>query len=89
MKPVFSLTLWLISEFPNFFETIVLKTINRHLCALNFVPIWYLSIPNVIFSQIFYSYVYYIAKTYLPLFQHIADSLKKIGFVGTVDEANT
>ena len=62
----------------------MLKTLNRRLCAQNFVPIWYLSIPNVIFSQIFYSYVYYIAKTYLPLFQHIANSLKKIGLVGTL-----
>ena len=30
------------------------------------------------------TYVYYIAKNYLPLLQQIADSLKKIGLVGTL-----
>ena len=47
----------------------------------------YKSLPNVIFpqiSRIFESYVYYIAKNYLPLLQQIADSLKKIGLVGTL-----
>ena len=43
--------------------------------------------PNVIFPQIsrlFYSFVYYITKNYLPLLQQIIDSLKKIGLVGTL-----
>ena len=34
--------------------------------------------------QIFQSYVYYVAKNYLPLLQQIADSLKKISLVGTL-----
>ena len=45
--------------------------------------------PNVIFPQIcriFKRFVYYIARNYLPLLQQIADSLKKIGLVGTLDK---
>ena len=38
---MFPLTLWLISECPNFFQTIVPKALKRRLCALNFVPIQY------------------------------------------------
>ena len=51
----------------------------------NFYTNRVLSIPNVIFLQIcwvFWSYVYYIAKNYLPLLQQNADWLKKIGLVG-------
>ena len=84
---MFPLTLWLIGKCPNFRGTIVPKALRRRLCARNFVPMQYKSLPNVIFpqiSRIFESYVYYIAKNYLPLLQQIADSLKKIGLVGTL-----
>ena len=37
--PVFPLTLWLISDCPNFLETIVLKALDRRSSTLNFVPI--------------------------------------------------
>ena len=69
---VFPLTLWLISKCPNFLLTIVPQALKRRLCALNFIPNQYLSI------------LYYIPENYLPLFQQIADSLKKIGLVGTM-----
>ena len=36
------------------------------------------------FVEFSWSYVYYIAKNYLPLLQQIADSLKKTGLVGTL-----
>ena len=42
---------------------------------------------NVTFPQIyqiFQSYVYHIAKDYLPLFHQIIDLLKQIGLVGTM-----
>ena len=84
---VFPLTLWLIGEYPNFLHPIVPKALKRRLCALNFTPIQYLSILNAIFPQICrisLSYVYCIAKNYLPLLQQIANSLKKIGLVGTL-----
>ena len=63
------------------------KALKECLFALKLVPIRYSSIPKVIFPQIcriFQSYVYHIVKRYLPLFQQIADSLKKIGLVGTL-----
>ena len=41
-----------------------------------------MSVPQI--CQIFYSYGYHIAKNDLPLFQQIADSLKKIGLMGTL-----
>ena len=39
--------------------------------------------------RIFWSYVYYIAKNYLPLLQQIVDSLKKIGLVETLLYSST
>ena len=36
------------------------------------------------FVEFSWSYVYYIAKNYLPLLQQIADSLKKTGLMGTL-----
>ena len=46
---VFPLTFRLIGKCPNFLETIVPNALKGCLCALNFVSIRYLSIPNVIF----------------------------------------
>ena len=49
---VFPLTLWLIGECPKFLEAIVPEALKRRLCALNFTPIQYSSILNVLFPQI-------------------------------------
>ena len=54
---------------------IVPKAIKIGLCALNYAPILYFML-KVIFPQNFrllLSYVYHIAKNYLPLIQQIAD----------------
>ena len=51
-EAVFPLTLRLIGECLNFLQTIVPKALKRRSCALNFTPIQYLRIPNVIFPQI-------------------------------------
>ena len=84
---VFPLTFRLIGKCPNFLETIVPNGLKRCLSALIFVPIRYLSMPNLIFPQIcqiFQSYGYHIAKNPLPLFQLIADLLKKTSLMGTL-----
>ena len=92
ISSVFPLTFQLIGQCPNFPQTAVPKALKECLHALNFAPIRYSSITNVTFPlicQIFQSYVYRIAKHYLPLFQKIDDLLKKISLVGTLDKFTT
>ena len=52
LASAFPLTFRLIGECPNFLETIVPNALKGCLYALNFVPICYQSMPNVIFPQI-------------------------------------